>query len=330
LRKAAGVFDPIVLEDLRAPRRDEAWATAEVVVCMGFPREFPKDLRTRAKQLRMIQAIVAGVDHLPFHRFPPEVVIAGNAGAYNTSVAEHAVALLLAAAKEIPARTEEIRRSVFDQGVLNRGLAGSTVLVLGLGGIGGEVARRCKAFDMRVVGVTRSRAPRPEGVDAIVAMEGLRNELPNALAVILCLPLTKATQGLVDRRFLEAMRDDAILVNIARGKLIVEDDLFDHLKGHPRFTAALDVWWTYPDGKEGRPFHRPFHELPNVVMTPHLASSVPGQRARAMEAALDNVIRFLRGEKPRNRIDPADYVVEGDASAGSNAPSKSVDSSGRS
>jgi len=115
----------------------------------------------------------------------------------------------------------------------------------------------------------------------------------------------------VDRRFLARMKADAILVNIARGKLIVEDDLFEHLKSQPKFRAALDTWWTYPDTRDGRPYHRPFHELPNVVMTPHIAPSVPGQRARAMEAALDNVLRFLRGEKPRNVVDQEEYAKPG-------------------
>ncbi|HEX9339651.1 MAG TPA: NAD(P)-dependent oxidoreductase, partial [Thermoplasmata archaeon] len=129
--------------------------------------------------------------------------------------------------------------------------------------------------------------------------------------VVLALPLTRATHGLVDRRFLASMKEDAILVNIARGKLIVEDDLFDHLKSHPAFRAALDTWWTYPATREGRPFHRPFDDLPNVVMTPHVAPMVPGQRAAAMEAALDNVLRFLRGDPPRHVIDPRDYADVG-------------------
>src|SRR6266545_3634783 len=218
-------------------------------------------------------------------------VRAGNAGAYNVSVAELAMALLLAAAKDIPARTDEIRRGIFRQNVTNKGLAGSTVLIVGMGGIGAEIARRCKAFDMRVVGVTRTRRSDPGAADVVV----------------LALPLTRATHGLVDRRFLASMKADAILVNIARGKLIVEDDLFDHLKAHPTFRAALDTWWTYPATKEGRPFHRPFQDLPNVVMTPHVAPMVPGQRAAAMEAALDNVLRFLRGDTPRHVIDPRDY-----------------------
>ena len=139
-------------------------------------------------------------------------------------------------------------------------------------------------------------------------MEDLPRYAPQADSVFLALPLTRATQGLVDRRFLTRMKDDAILVNIARGKLIVEDDLFEHLKGHPKFRAALDTWWTYPDTKEGRPFHRTFQELPNVVMTPHIAPMVPGQRQQAMEAALDNVLRFLRGEKPRNVVESSEYA----------------------
>src|SRR3989441_8598893 len=259
----------------------------------------------------MIQSLVAGVDHFPFDRFPPSAIVCSNAGAYSVSVAEHAMALLLAAAKDIVLRTDEIRGGIFDQGGTNKALAGSPVVILGLGGIGSEIARRCKAFDAHVVGIARSRTAR-EIVDEIGTMADLPRYLPAADAVVLALPLTRATAGIVDRGFLGRMKDDAILVNIARGKLIVEDDLFDHLKAHlkahPKFRAALDTWWTYPDSKEGRPFHRAFQGLPNLVMTPHVAASVPGQRARAMEAALENVVRFLRGEQPRNVIDPSEYA----------------------
>src|SRR3989442_3966805 len=156
-RKASGAFEPVVLDDLPAEKRGDVWATANVVVSMGLPQEFPVDFREKARNVRMIQSLVAGVDHLPFERFPPAAIVCGNAGAYNVSVAEHAMALLLAAARDVPRRTDEIRRGIFDQGVMNKGLAGSTAVILGLGGIGAEVATRCKAFDMRGVGFSRSR-----------------------------------------------------------------------------------------------------------------------------------------------------------------------------
>jgi len=306
-KAAGGAFDPLILEDVPASRRAAAWESAEVLVCTGFGPELPPDLPSRAPRLRMVQTLLAGVDHLPFDRLPRSAIICSNAGAYNTSVAEHAMALLLAAAKDIVMRTEEIRRGIFDQGVMNKALAGSTVLLLGMGGIGAEVARLCKAFGMHTIGLSRSR-PRDPAVDEAGTIDEVRGFLPRADFVVLALPLTRETAGLVDRAFLAAMKPDAVLVNIARGKIILEDDLFEHLRTHPGFRAALDVWWTYPDTKQGRPFHRPFHELPNILMTPHVANATPSQRRIAMEAALDNVLRFLRGETPRNIVRREEYV----------------------
>src|SRR2546430_8583212 len=142
-RKAAGAFEPVILEDLPPEKRDEAWATADVFVSMGFPREFPLDFREKARKVRMIQSLVAGADHFPFERFPPSAIVCSNAGAYTISVAEHAMALLLAAAKDVVARTEEIRRGIFHQTVENKGLAGSTALIIGLRGGGVESAQQC-------------------------------------------------------------------------------------------------------------------------------------------------------------------------------------------
>lgn len=307
--RSKGVFDAVILEDIPADKRTEVWAESDVLVCTGFGAEIPGDVGRLAPNLRMIQALVAGVDHLPYESLPPSVMICGNAGAYNTSVAEHALALLLAAAKDVPRSTDEIRRGVFDQSRMNAALEGSTIVIAGMGGIGTEVARLCKAFRAHVIGLSRSGRTVPPADEGGTLSE-LRELASRADVLVIALPLTTETKDLVDRTVLGAMREDAILVNIARGKIVVEDDLYDHLKAHPRFRAALDVWWTYPRGTEGRPFHRPFHELPNVVMTPHVAFAIPVQRRRAMEAALDNVVRFLHGEPPRNRVDPAEYVAE--------------------
>lgn len=301
-----GAFEAVILEDLPEAQRAAAWSPTEVLVTLGFGREIPADLATRAPRLRMVQTLVAGVDHLPYASIPPSVVVCGNAGAYNTSVGEHTMALLLAAAKDIPQRTREIISGTFDQNAPSKALAGATVLILGIGGIGTTVAGVCQAFRMHVVGVGRSARPVPPA-DEGGTLADLPRLLPRADYVILALPLTTRTTGLVDRRFLAAMKEDAVLVNVARGKIVVEDDLFEHLRTHPRFRAALDVWWVYPSGTKGQPFHRPFHELPNVVMTPHNANAIPGQRRWAMEAAVDNVLRFLRGDTPLHVVDVAEY-----------------------
>ena len=274
--KTTAGFQPIILADLPPSERDAAWASAEVLVCTGFGSELPRDLASRSPRLRMIQTLLAGVDHLPFDRFPRTAIVCSNAGAYTTSVAEHAMALLLAAAKDVVARTE-------------------------------EVARLSKAFRMHTIGTART-PPDDAPADEIATPDAVRGLLPRADFVVLALPLTRETRGLVDAAFLQAMKPDAVLVNIARGKIVVEDDLFDHLRTHPSFRAALDVWWTYPESKRGRPFRRPFHELPNVLMTPHVANAIPTQRREAMESAIDNVLRFLRGETPRHVVDPEEYA----------------------
>ncbi len=184
-----GAFDAVILEDVPPGKRDAAWSGAEVLVCSGFGHEIPPDLATRAPRLRLIQTFVAGVDHLPYRSFPPSVMVCGNAGAYNISVGEHALALLLSAAKDIPLRTREIASGVFDQTAMSKALAGATVLVLGLGGIGAYLARACKALGMHVVAVTRSGQPAPPA-DESGSLADLPRLLPQADYVVLAMPLT--------------------------------------------------------------------------------------------------------------------------------------------
>lgn len=308
LRTRAGSrIEPVVLEDLPPGDGDAAWASAEVLMTEGFRPEIPDGLASEAPRLRLVQVVLAGVNHVPFERIPRGVVVCSNAGAYNASVAEHAMALLLAAAKDVPRRTDEVRRGVFDQDAPSKPLRGSTLLVLGMGGIGSEVARLGRAFGMGVLGITRSGGA-SNLADETGTLADLPRLLPRADYVVVALPLSRATDGLLGAAALASMKEDAILVNIARGRIVDEDALYEHLRAHPGSRAALDVWWSYPMEGRGHPFRRPFHELPNVVMTPHVAFANPGQRRTAMEAALDNVEGFLAGRPPRNVVDARDYA----------------------
>lgn len=296
----------VVLSDLGGGEREAALERADVILCAGFVRDLPED-PSRLRNLKLVQTLSAGVDHLPWDRIPPSATVCSNAGAYNVSIGEHAMALLLAAAKHVPFHTGAIRQGEFRQDRPSRGLRGRTLGVLGLGGIGGEVARLGKAFGMRVVGISRSgRTTAP--ADFVGTADDLERVLRESDYVLVALPHTVHTDGLIGRRELAWMKPDAVLVNVSRGKVVVEDDLYEHVRTHPDFTAALDVWWLYPRRGEGRPFTRPFHELPNVVMTPHVAFHVPEQRLRSMEHALENVRRYLDGEPLRNVVDRADYV----------------------
>ena len=297
---------------VRADLSDEALARRapeiDVLVTGGFPREIPDAVWPRMTRLRLLQTLAAGVDHLPYDRIPARVTIASNAGAHRIAIAEHSMALLLAAAKNVVRHTEAIRAGRFPQDLMGKSVRGKTLGVVGLGGIGGEAARLAVGLGMRTVGINRHG-----GSDAPIAWCGTMAELDRLLresdVVLLSIPLTRHTVGLIGARELGIMKRDAILVNIARGRLIRELDLYEHLRANPQFVAALDVWWTYPKG-EGFPFTEPFHELPNVVMTPHVAWAVPEQSARSLEAALENVARFLRGEPPRNVVDREEYAFE--------------------
>jgi phosphoglycerate dehydrogenase-like enzyme len=278
---------------------------ADAYLCAGFAREFP-EAPSAYTRLRFVQTVLAGVDHVPFERLPPEVVVCGNAGAYNTALAEHAFALLLAGAKRIVYHATNIRKQVFDQEVPSKQLRGSTLGILGLGGIGKEVARLGRAFGMKVVGVTR-RGTSDFPADFVGGPQGLDAVLEAADFLVIAVPHTKETHHMITAKQLQRMKHDAVLVNVARGDVVKEDDLFQHLRNVPSFVAASDVWWRYPKGA-GFPYSYPFHGLPNFFGTPHIAWNVPEQRMLALEAAVENVLRHLNGEATRNQVDRAEYM----------------------
>ncbi len=267
------------------------------------------DLRSM-ENLEMVQALLAGVETLPYHDIPPRAIVCSGSGALTPSVVEHALALILSAAKHTVDHTNAMRQGKFPQARPSKLLHGGTLLVVGVGDIGGEVARVGKALGMHVVGVRRSGGSHPY-CDRLLPPEKLTEGLRIADAVVLTLPLTTATRGIIGEEELGAMKPDAILVNVGRGKLIQEEALYDHLRRNPAFAAALDVWWEYPEEEEGYAFHRPFQELPNVVMTPHVGGSVPDFRGIMARHAVDNIARYLEGREPRGIVRREDYLPTG-------------------
>ena len=306
-RGLAGLARVTFLKDLPPADRPGALEEADVLLSWFPEREIPPDAYARLGRARLLQLVSAGADGTPFHKLPAGLPVAANTGAYAEPMAEHVLAMLLAACKRLRSQQEAMRRGEFEQFAGNRALRGAAVAILGYGGIGRAVARLLAPFDARVLALNKTGRTEDE-VAFCGTLAGLEAVLREADAAVICLPLTKATDGLIGARELGWMKPGAVLVNVARGEIVRQEDLYRHLAAHPEFTAALDVWWDEPFA--GRRFHAdfPFLELPNVLATAHNSGIVPGALAEGARRALENVVRFLRGEAPSGIVRPEDYL----------------------
>ncbi len=290
---------------------DEA-AEEEYAECEALLQSFGPAARIaenvgKAKNLRMLQTISAGVDSLPFGSIPESVIICSNAGAFSEPMAEHVFAMILSLSKRLKLNEMKLRLGEFDQQTRTIEIRGKLLGIVGYGGIGKAVAALGRSFGMKIYGISRN-AEDAATCDLHGGLEKLEDLLAKSDVVVLAIPLNKTTRGLIDASRLSLMKENAILVNVARGNVIVERDLFEHLKSHPGFGAGIDAWWKEP--RHGEPFsgNLDFISLPNVVGSPHNSSIVDGLTDRIVSQALRNIETFSRGERPRNIVRREDYV----------------------
>lgn len=259
------------------------------------------------KGLEFLQTVSAGVDHLPFLELPADLLIASNPGAYGEPMADHAMAMILALAKRLRQVHNELARGKFNQTTESKDLAGKVLAILGFGGIGQAIARRGRAFGMQIYAVnTSGRTDQP--VDWVGTLQDLEAVLRQADVMVLSLPLTKQTHGLLGQRELSWLKPRAILVNVARGAIIDQDALFAHLLANPDFQAGIDAWWVEPFGSGKFELRHPFLELENVLGSPHNSGMVPGALQHSAYLAGQNVARFLRGQPILGRVNPKLYL----------------------
>ena len=289
-------------------RRGEALASADAVLAWMLGAELGPDELAQLGSGSLIQLMSAGVDRVPFDQIPDGVAVASNAGAYAEPMAEHVLALALALAKRLPQEHAALARGVFDQESPTRSIRGSLVGILGFGGIGQASARLFQAFGARVYAINRSGRT-DAAVDQVGTMADLDELLGEADIVVVSLPLTRATDGLIGPRELSLMKPDGILVNVARAAIIDEDALYEHLESNPSFSAGIDAWWQEPRGQGAFATRRPFLELPNVIGSPHNSAMVAGSLTESAGRAADNVAHHLRGEPVRNLVDRSDYLA---------------------
>jgi len=273
---------------------DNILSECQALIC--WPSRAKAELMQKMKGLRMVQALSAGVDALDFSSLPPGVQVFSNAGAYTETVAEHAWGLLLGMAKGIHIRNQKSTP---------RALRGKTLLVVGAGAIGSEVARLSKSLGMKTVGSSRSFRS-PEFFDEMHGISHLGKDIANADAVVIALPLTKLTRGIVDYDVLSRSKENAIVVNVGRGETVSEEGLVRWLKERPESRYCTDVYWK-TGGKEA--FSTRAWELPNFAGTLHVSGVPLGEDLDGVKvAAAWNVRRYFESGNGVNRVDAAEYL----------------------
>lgn len=285
----------VYLGDVADEERSAELRCAEVLYSWVPGEELRDDEWSAFSRLRFVQILSAGVEHVPFERLPRELLVAGNAGGYAEPMAEHILAMMLALAKRLCFEHRELQRGIFNQETPNRELRGKTCAILGLGGVGRATLPLVRALGMRVVAINSSGQTR-EAVDFIGTLDDLEAVLRQADVVVISLPLTRLTRGLIGARELGYMRPDAIFVNVARGPIVDEEALYRHLLDHPDFLAGLEVWWDEPFVDGRLHVRRPFLELPNVLGCPHNSGIVPGWLDAGVRRAAENVRRYVLGQ----------------------------------
>jgi phosphoglycerate dehydrogenase-like enzyme len=274
---------------------------ADVLVISGL---WQNGLLDRAQKLRFIQSIGAGTDQFPQGELARRGIRLASARGVNArAVAEHAMALILALSRRLPEARDNQRARVWrgmigDLSQREDELGGKTLLVVGLGDIGGRLARLAKAFDMRVVGLRRDPANGQGAADAVHPMGELKSLLPEADVVVLTCPLTRETENLVDAEALDGMKPSAHLVNVARGRVVDEAALTQALEARRIAGAALDVTAEEPLAPDS-----PLWGMEHVLITPHTAGETRRYEDNVIEILRDNLDRLGRGEQElRNQI----------------------------
>lgn len=295
------------LNDLPDGDRAAALQAADIL----FARRMAAELRPGEIELlgdvQFIQEHGAGVDFMPFDRLPASATIASNAGATGEAMAEHVLALILGLAKRLVPNHQALARGDFPQGRLNKALRGSICGILGFGGIGQATARLLRPFGAKIYAINRSGRT-DEPVDFVGTLDDLEHVLNASDLVVISIPNVLATRGLFNAERLGWMKPDAILVNVARAALVEQTALYEHMKSHPEFMAAIDPWWVEPMRHGEFRIQHPFFELPNFLGSPHNSSAVPGMAPRAARGAVDNIRRYIQGEPITGLVHPRDYL----------------------
>jgi phosphoglycerate dehydrogenase-like enzyme len=284
-------------------------ADTGVLVSMAFSQVMAE----AAPRLRLVQVPGAGLDRIDRTALRANTRLA-NAYGHEAGIAEYVIGAMIALTRSFGRIDSKLRQGQWESQwavgapapPLWPELARKTLGILGFGHIGEALARRARAFDMRVCAMRRqAQSDAPDGVSFIGGPERLDEVLRQADYLAITLSLSAETRGLLDERRLRLMKPTAFLINVARAEIVDELALYRALASGGMAGAALDVWYRYPTAIGMTwPASHPFHELGNVIMTPHVSGWTEGMLEARATLIAANIERTARGEPPLNAIDP--------------------------
>jgi phosphoglycerate dehydrogenase-like enzyme len=268
---------------------------ADVEILFGHIGE---DAMPNATALRWVHQPHAGVEGFMYPAFKESDAMLTNCrGLYGRQIAEHAFALLLSMTRQIPTQLEFMKTKHWER-VPCIELAGMTMGILGLGGIGRAIAVRARAFEFNVIAADVEPMDKPETVSELFGLDGLMEFLEKSHILVVCCPSTPETHKLLSHAQFNQMPDESYVVNISRGKVIDETALVAALQSGKIAGAGLDVTYTEPCPPEN-----PLWEQPNVILTSHSAGASQHIRRRAMQLFIDNLHRYVAGDPLANVVD---------------------------
>lgn len=303
LRETLAAADFVTVDEQGSPTGGMKVEDAEIFLRWWSPRKVSERVVEQAGGLRWLHTPSAGLDHVLFPALVErDITVTNSSGVHAIPISEWVIAFMLLAAKRIPEFliAQQQRRWADDLKLAE--LKDKTLLVVGYGAIGQEVARRAVSFGMKVIGSRSGSGRQREEIAgvAVVSGDGWRDRLPEADYVAICLPLTDATRHSFDAATLAMMQPGAWLINIARGEIVDEDALLAALREERIAGAALDAF-----AEEPLPSDHPLYDFPasRVILTPHHSWNSPQVQERTIDLFIENYRRFVAGEELRNVVD---------------------------
>ena len=295
------------LDEKSFQNRRSAFSGSSIIFSWNIAKELVEDDYIYLKKCKFIQLLSAGANHVPFKFISDNIIVASNVGAYAKPMAEHTLGLIFALSKSLLPRHKELEKGIFNQSTQNKLLENLNCGILGFGGIGKAVATLLQPLNIKIFAINTSGTT-DYSINYIGTLKDLDYFLQQVDILIITLPLNKYTHNLINKDKLKLMKKDAILINVARGDIIVEEDLFIFLQQNPDFKAGIDAWWIEPFSHGLFKTNYPFFDLPNFLGSPHNSAIVPGIIEEAINSACSNIINFLANKKVKGIVNRNDYT----------------------